>query len=41
MKKVVKIGLFVLLVGSLALTSCSSSKKSQCGCPNRQGMVGY
>ena len=27
----------VMLLGS----GCSASKKSNCGCPNKKGMVGY
>lgn len=30
--------ILVALVGS---TACSASKKSNCGCPNKKGMVGY
>jgi hypothetical protein len=41
MQKTKKITLLFLIAISLVATSCSSSKKGQCGCPNKQGMVGY
>ncbi len=31
----------VLLILTIAGTSCSASKKSNCGCPSKKGMVGY
>jgi hypothetical protein len=34
--------LFLLLLSAvLFMASCSSAKKSNCGCPNKKGMVGY
>jgi hypothetical protein len=30
-----------MLIVSIVLTSCASSKKNQCGCPTKKGMVGY
>lgn len=36
-----KFGLLLLLSGILFAAGCSSSKKSNCGCPNKKGMVGY
>jgi hypothetical protein len=41
MQKLFKITLLLTLLVSLIATGCSSSKKGQCGCPNKQGMVGY
>lgn len=42
MKKQIKLTLLLLTIaGLLIITSCSSSKKGLCGCPNKQGMVGY
>jgi len=41
MQKLLKITLILTLLVSLIATGCSSSKKGQCGCPNKQGMVGY
>jgi len=41
MQKLFKITLILTLLVSLIATGCSSSKKGQCGCPNKQGMVGY
>jgi hypothetical protein len=31
---------FVVLV-TITSASCSSSKKGNCGCPNKKGLVGY
>ncbi|MFY7880516.1 MAG: hypothetical protein ACOVP6_10630 [Lacibacter sp.] len=31
----------VLLVTCTALSGCSATKKNNCGCPNKKGMVGY
>ncbi|MFN4286863.1 MAG: hypothetical protein ACK4E8_12975 [Lacibacter sp.] len=31
----------LLLLVLLAGAGCSSAKKSNCGCPNKKGMVGY
>jgi outer membrane murein-binding lipoprotein Lpp len=41
MKKVNNIILIFLLAATILVTGCSSSKKSNCGCPNKKGMVGY
>jgi len=41
MQQIVKISSLLLLAITLIATGCSSSKKGQCGCPNKQGMVGY
>ena len=41
MQKIKKITLLFLIAVFLIATGCSSSKKGQCGCPNKQGMVGY
>lgn len=40
MKRIIKVILFVALIGFIA-TGCSGSKKSQCACPNKKGFVGY
>jgi hypothetical protein len=45
MKKAKKISVLLLIAVCLIAVSCSSSKgfskKGSCGCPNKQGMVGY
>lgn len=41
MKQLIKLTLFLTFIISIIVIGCSSSKKSQCGCPNKQGMVGY
>ncbi|HQW83180.1 MAG TPA: hypothetical protein PK987_01895 [Ferruginibacter sp.] len=42
MKLLNKLPLLLLIIATVLLAaSCSSSKKGQCGCPNKQGMVGY
>ncbi|MEO6134468.1 MAG: hypothetical protein ABIP35_04910 [Ginsengibacter sp.] len=41
MKTVSSIMFVLLLAVALCATSCSASKKNNCGCPNKQGMVGY
>ncbi len=41
MKNSVKAISLLLIAITLVAAGCSSSKKSQCGCPNKQGMVGY
>jgi len=41
MKRFFAITIICILTTSLFVTGCSSSKKGQCGCPNKQGMVGY
>ncbi len=40
MQRILKVGFLSILVITIALSGCSSSKKS-CGCPNKKGMVGY
>ena len=41
MKKATNFALMLLVAVSLFAGSCSSSKKSNCGCPSKKGMVGY
>jgi hypothetical protein len=41
MQQTKKISTLLLIVICLLAVSCSSSKKAGCGCPNKQGMVGY
>lgn len=42
MKRLNKLPLLLLIIATVLLAaSCASSKKGQCGCPNKQGMVGY
>ncbi len=41
MQQLKKISALLLVAICLLLASCSSSKKAGCGCPNKQGMVGY
>jgi predicted small secreted protein len=45
MQKLFKITVLLVVIVSLVITSCSSSKgfskKGQCGCPSKTGMVGY
>jgi len=41
MQRYFKIVLSFMLIASIFLTGCASSKKSNCGCPNKKGMVGY
>ncbi len=41
MQNLFKITLLLTLIVSLAVTGCSSSKKGQCGCPSKTGMIGY
>lgn len=42
MKQLNKLPLLLLIIATILLfASCASSKKGQCGCPNKQGMVGY
>jgi hypothetical protein len=41
MQKLFKISILVALVTMLGLAACTSSKKGQCGCPAKNGMVGY
>ena len=41
MQNLFKIAILIVLIVSLVITGCSSSKKGQCGCPSKTGMVGY
>jgi outer membrane murein-binding lipoprotein Lpp len=41
MQKLFKITVLLVVVFSLVITGCSSSKKGQCGCPSKTGMMGY
>ncbi len=42
MQRSTKLGFLLLVVVMLLLgTGCSASKKNNCGCPNKKGMVGY
>lgn len=33
--------LVIALLLTLVVTSCSVSKRGNCGCPSKRGMVGY
>lgn len=41
MKIANKIFLALFIMIAVLTISCNSSKKSNCGCPNKKGMVGY
>ena len=41
MQQITKITAVLIIAICLIATGCSSSKKGQCGCPNKQGMIGY
>jgi len=41
MKKLFKITILFTLTICLLVSGCTSSKKGQCGCPSKTGMVGY
>ncbi len=41
MKRTKRIIALLLIAISITAMGCSSSKKAGCGCPNKQGMVGY
>lgn len=41
MKYLYKVFLLVFMILSLYALGCTASKKSNCGCPNKKGMVGY
>ena len=42
MNRLIKISAIVIIIVScFAVSGCSASKKGQCGCPNKQGIVGY
>lgn len=40
MKQIIKVISLVFIVAALT-AGCSSSKKGHCGCPGKNGMVGY
>lgn len=41
MQRHFKIALSFMLIVSIIFTGCTSSKKNQCGCPSKKGLVGY
>lgn len=41
MKTAYKALWMLLIIATIFINGCSSSKKSNCGCPNKKGMVGY
>ena len=41
MKFINKVLLVLAITIATFAISCNASKKSKCGCPNKQGMVGY
>jgi hypothetical protein len=41
MQHLKKLSLLFFIMACVIATGCSSSKKGQCGCPNKQGMIGY
>ena len=41
MKKINNIALILLLAVTFLATGCSASKKNNCGCPSKKGLVGY
>jgi hypothetical protein len=41
MKNVSKILLILLVTIAIFAISCNASKKSNCGCPSKSGMIGY
>jgi len=42
MKTAKKIVWMLLVVAAVFISNgCSSSKKNNCGCPNKKGLVGY
>lgn len=41
MQRNFKLVFLVLMVIIFAVSSCSTSKKGSCGCPNKKGFVGY
>jgi hypothetical protein len=41
MKQLNKITLLLLIIVTVLVTAGCASTKKGCGCPNRQGMVGY
>ncbi len=41
MKRIIRISTILLLASGLVLTGCSASKKGSCGCPAKQGIIGY
>jgi hypothetical protein len=41
MKIANKILLVLFIMIAISVISCNASRKNKCGCPNKQGMVGY
>lgn len=41
MQKLLKIALILTVALGLITAGCSSSKKGQCGCPTKNGFIGY
>ena len=41
MKNINRILVVLFIVIAIFAVSCSSSKKSNCGCPNKKGYIGY
>jgi len=41
MQRSARASFLLLLITVLFMTGCSASKKNNCGCPNKKGMVGY
>jgi hypothetical protein len=41
MKSFSKIVFILLVTIAIFAISCNASKKGNCGCPNKSGMVGY
>jgi hypothetical protein len=41
MKKTQRNLFFLLILVLLAGSACSASKKGNCGCPSKKGMIGY
>jgi hypothetical protein len=41
MKSLKKLLLSLIIVIAFFAIGCNSSKKNNCGCPNKKGMVGY
>ncbi len=40
MTRILKISFMLIMVAAIA-AGCDASKKGQCGCPNKKGLVGY
>ena len=41
MQRSTRFGFLLLITAVLFMAGCSASKKNNCGCPNKKGMVGY